>query len=1070
MSIPEADAKEIFVEALRLTAPAERAAYLDSACGGNPALLQEVESLLRAYALAGDFLGQTRTQGPPAADFRIERAGAMIGRYKLLEQIGEGGFGVVYMAEQVEPVQRKVALKIIKPGMDSRQVIARFEAERQALALMDHPNIAKVLDGGATEAGRPYFVMELVRGIPITDYCDQKSLSTAERLHLFIQVCQAVQHAHQKGIIHRDLKPSNVMVTLYDGKPVPKVIDFGVAKALGQKLTQKTLFTAFHHMIGTPAYMSPEQAELSGLDVDTRSDVYSLGVLLYELLTGVTPFDAEMLGQAALDEMRRMIRETEPLKPSTRLQTLGEKLPDVAKRRHTDPATLSRTVRGDLDWIVMKCLEKDRTRRYATAASLEQDLRRHFANEPVEAGPPSQLYRLGKLFARNKLQVALGTAFVLCLIIALALALAAGKTQARLRKQSDSARAAAIQLKQQADLQRQRAETEATNALRMQLQAEFQSRNSEARRLLAEANRVVTSYPQRGLLLLVEALRAHLDHGEQPLLAIEQAFLSSLTNINGYCLGTAPEGMQCVRLSPNCRWVAAGGRGGDVLLWDLHSQNVRLSLRVLKHATNAVSALSFSPDSQWLASGDANGAVTLWRFGPDGAADPRDLVLHTNRINAVLFANQGCWLVTACEKGVVALWDVRAETAPPKPNVFVNEPGAITALASATKAHLLLLGDQTGNVRVLRLPSLAPAASTNIASHHSGKINAICLREGDHEFVTASDDGTARRWSLDIGGNVGFLATLKGHQGSVTAVAFDSNGGVITGGADGKVLLWNESTSNTNATALVCHHDSVTTIGFDPNGSVLTGAATGRPIAWYVPLASNAKPTAGSGRGPDAPAQANPRSDSVAIAYTAYERGRTQVEELKSAFVPEDWEACLYPLASLSAPAQPMNVHLVTAGGSFPPSTVGGVTSVTLSLNGERVVTSGYDGRVIVTQRKKVVILKGHEGPVTAVSMDPTGELIASSGWDGSVRIWASQELGSKLKSLKAAFEVTHRIRERLVQLSVGEPRAFDRASFAHELILLARDRIGRNMTAEEWHRFFPGRDYRKTFEEFLGL
>src|SRR5215467_10026870 len=277
---------------------------------------------------AGDFLGQTIKLTPP--DVVIEPTGMMIGRYKLLEKLGEGGFGVVYMAEQQEPVQRKVALKIIKAGMDTREVIARFEAERQALALMDHPNIARVLDGGTTEAKRPYFVMELVKGIPITDYCDQNNLPTTERLQLFIKVCQAVQHAHQKAIIHRDLKPGNVLVTLHDGEPVPKVIDFGVAKALGQKLTEKTLFTRFEQMIGTPAYMSPEQAALGGLDIDTRSDVYSLGVLLYELLTGVTPLDEETLRQGALDEIRRMIRETDPPKPSTRVLTLGGRLAEVA--------------------------------------------------------------------------------------------------------------------------------------------------------------------------------------------------------------------------------------------------------------------------------------------------------------------------------------------------------------------------------------------------------------------------------------------------------------------------------------------------------------------------------------------------------------------------------------------------------------------------------------------------------------------------------------------------------------------------------------------------------------------
>jgi eukaryotic-like serine/threonine-protein kinase len=351
-----------------------------------------------------------------------EEISARIDRYKILQKLGEGGCGVVYMAEQTEPVRRKVALKVIKLGMDTKQVIARFEAERQALALMDHPNIAKVLDAGTTEKGRPFFVMELVKGIRITDYCDQNHLSTPERLALFTQVCQAIQHAHQKGIIHRDIKPSNILVTLHDGVPVPKVIDFGIAKATEQALTEKTVFTAFGQFMGTPAYMSPEQAELSGLDIDTRSDIYALGVLLYELLTGKTPFDAKELLQAGLDEMRRRIREEEPIRPSTRLSTMvAADLTEVAQQRHSEPTKLTRFIRGDLDWIVMKCLEKDRTRRYETANGLAADIRRHLVNEPVMACPPSAAYRFQKMVRRNKLAVGAATAVAVALVIGLSL-------------------------------------------------------------------------------------------------------------------------------------------------------------------------------------------------------------------------------------------------------------------------------------------------------------------------------------------------------------------------------------------------------------------------------------------------------------------------------------------------------------------------------------------------------------------------------------------------------------------------------------------------------------------------
>ena len=582
------EVRTVFLEALALTAPDERARYLDAACRDKPELRQRVEALLQTREQAGEFLKQDALGGDldPLESSIAEGPGTVIGRYKLLEQIGEGGFGVVFMAEQVEPIRRRVALKIVKPGMDTKQVIARFEAERQALALMDHPNIAHVFDAGATDTGRPYFVMELVHGVPLTRFCDANNLPPPERLKLFLTVCEAVQHAHQKGIIHRDLKPTNILVTLHDGKPVPKVIDFGTAKALQQPLTEKTLFTAYGKLIGTPQYMSPEQAEMSRLDVDTRADIYSLGVLLYELLTGTTPLEVERLRAAAFEEMLCIIREEDPPKPSARVSTLGARATEIAGHRQVDPALLRRALQGDLDWIVMKALEKDRARRYDTASALVDDIQHHINHEPVLASPPDRVYRARKFVRRHRLGVAFAAAVVAALALGLVTSLI-GFSQAR--HERDRAVAAEGKTGQE----RNHAELLAAEGALAKGQSKLEAGDSGGLRNMVEAFDLAKHNPAFQETVGRRWSTWH-TYWDRLTIAVRPAPGSH-----------SPDHLQFTSVD---NW-PPHARGSVVYLYDTLSGAQLIG--PLAHDSVAVSS-AFSPDGRWLATLTQEGVIHLW--------------------------------------------------------------------------------------------------------------------------------------------------------------------------------------------------------------------------------------------------------------------------------------------------------------------------------------------------------------------------------------------------------------------------------------------------------------------------
>ncbi|MEM7230052.1 MAG: serine/threonine-protein kinase, partial [Planctomycetota bacterium] len=628
---------DILGEALELPED-RRSAFVQSACGADDSLRAEVESLLRAYAEAGEFLDLPDNDETSAHAAVGEQVGTVIGHYKLLQKIGEGGFGTVYMAEQFEPVRRRVALKIVKPGMDTRQVLARFEAERQALAMMDHPNIARVLDGGATENGRPFFVMELVRGVPITEFCDKNKLSTRERLEIMIDVAVAVQHAHQKGVIHRDLKPTNVLVTVHDGRPVPKVIDFGIAKAISSPLTDKTLFTEFRQMVGTPQYMSPEQAEMSGIDIDTRTDIYSLGVLLYELLTGTPPLPARELRQAGLVEMQRVIREVEPPRPSMRLSTMGDELELIARSRSVEPSNLSRVMRGDLDWIVMTALDKDRQRRYPSANDFASDLQRYLDDQPVTAVPPSAMYRMRKLVRRNRVAVTAAsiviTALLTSVILATTFAIYAGQSLDRAR---DSERVAKVQ----------QGKAIAAAAL-------AESRAEENSRLLyAMSVRAAEVAIQNGNLNEARRILDACDPAER---GLEWSWLDNIAQDRGRTLGEhAADGIRDIEYSPDGHFLTSTGQDGVARVWDLHAETL---LHELRGHAGVVTGASFSPDGTRLATCGADATVRIWDL-----SSGRELAVltgHTSWLSSIAYDPSGQWIVSAGGNSNLRLWN--AET------------------------------------------------------------------------------------------------------------------------------------------------------------------------------------------------------------------------------------------------------------------------------------------------------------------------------------------------------------------------------------------------------------------------
>jgi eukaryotic-like serine/threonine-protein kinase len=1034
-------ANDIFVRAAEIQVAAERRRFVDRECNGDLGLLEQVESLLDAGGKVGSFLEEPAAPGLAAGAATVvsppvlETAGTAIGAYKLLQQIGEGGMGIVYMAEQQEPVRRKVALKIIKPGMDSAQVIARFEAERQALAMMEHQNIARVFDAGTTETGRPYFVMELVHGVALTTFCDERRLTLRQRLELFIPVCQAIQHAHQKGIIHRDIKPSNVLVTMYDDRPVPKVIDFGIAKATDQRLTERTMFTHFGTMVGTFEYMSPEQAEMNAFGVDTRSDVYSLGVMLYELLTGTTPLEKSRLREAAFNELVRLIKEEEPPRPSVRLSKSGQSSSGtsagIAAARNVEPAQLPRLVRGDLDWIVMRCLEKQRDRRYETAVGLARDIERYLADEPIEARPPSAAYRMKKFVRRNKGRVVAAALLVLALLMMTAVTtklMFLARFQENIARQaaedSERARAAAENERDQKERERKRADANAADFLAEKERADQKAVEAQAAAKRAEIEkdqkeRERKKAEEEGRRADTKAAEAQLN---------EKLLRASLIDFKQEHAAALAEKDRAEKQLLRSEWllyasqIAAAQRewemNNDVAAWQqlnscradfrgwehdyLYTMFTRHQLRTIRGHSGAVLSVAVSPDGKRIASRGFDGTLRVW----DAASGRELLAVHIGVVdslafNSLAFSPDGKRIASggSDDDKSVRIWDAATGR---RLLTLKGHTEWVRCVAYSRDGKRIASGSDDHTVKVWDAESGKELLSL---TGHRWLVTGVAFSPDGKRVASIGNDDVLQIWDATNGEET---ITIQGRTGYLWSMAYSPDGKrIVCGNSDGTLTIWDVASGEEKLT-LKGHAKWVHSVAYSPDGRRIVSGSEDNTLKIWDAASGREAPTLRD-RGGHHPERHRPDAASGRELFTL--RGHTAPVQ-SVAFSPDGKRVVS------GSEDTTLRVWDVTSGDEplsilgFPP------LRLTFSPDGKRIVSADYTGTIAVRDAAnggEMLTLqgvtggvlhfwsdarKGYDRTVANVAVSPDGKRIVSGSLDRTLKVWDATS-GRALTTIK---------------------------------------------------------------------